>query len=101
MEKILIGLHEFDGPFSALAELSNQPGLIAILVESATEFELLGIEEASNLQMHWARVSGKYLVQKFDGIIKIAVCEFPQLSRGERARALREIEDEFQMLAAA
>lgn len=101
MEKILIGLHEFNGPYNALAALSTAPGLIAVLSEDNGELELMDIEEAADIQEFWNQAAGRYLLQKFDGAIRIAVCEMPHLSRAERQRALSEINDEFGLLAAA
>lgn len=101
MEKILIGLHEFDGPYDVICNLPDAPGLLAILVDTEDEIELVDLRPSTNLRLLWDSICAEYLMSALDGPIKLAVAEMDGLSAAERRRALREINQEFELASCA
>ena len=47
---ILIGELEFDGPFHNIDDLSDEPGIFAVLVKTSDDFELLEMDDADQVR---------------------------------------------------
>jgi hypothetical protein len=98
MKRVLIGLHEFEGPYPAFAQIEHEPGIIAVLKRCGREFDLLAIEATADLHAFWSQARYRYGSVGTD--LQIALCYMPGLSPAERRRAIEEIAQEFELVAA-
>lgn len=47
---VLIGSWEFEGPYSELAQLRSEPGIVALLSGTNDDMELIAIEESDSVK---------------------------------------------------
>lgn len=99
MNKILIGLYEFDGPYSTEVEPEHQPGVIAILRHTADELEIIHLRAGEDVNVLWRRARAWYSNWQPQEL-SMAIYYMPGLSRSEVNRVLGDIFDEFEMAAA-
>lgn len=99
MQKLLIGLYEFDGPYSIDVEPQSEPGVLAILRHSEGKLELLQLKATENVNASWRRMRAWHANWK-PHELSMAIHYMPGLSRGEAKRVRSDILDELEMAAA-
>ena len=90
---ILIGRHEFEGPFQNLAELEDTRGLYAILHFEKEEYNLIHLGHAQNIREQTELSRSSY--SSLPGNILIAACYTPKSSLWEREKMVADIIAEF------
>lgn len=94
---ILIGELEFDGPFFNMDDLSDEPGIFAILIKGADDFELLEMDDAEQIReslfAHPDRESWSELTSE----VAVAVHYTSDITSEERREIKEALEVEFDL----
>lgn len=99
MSKLLIGLYQFEGPFSINVEPMHMPGVLAILHHGPEDLEILQLKASQDLNALWQQTSPWFANWPAEEL-SMAIHYMPGLSRSERNRVVGDILDELEMLAA-
>lgn len=94
---ILIGELEFDGPFLNMDDLSDEPGIFAILIKGSDDFELLEMDDAEQVReclfAHPDRASWSELTSE----VAVAVHYTSDITSEERREIKEALEVEFDL----
>lgn len=90
---ILLGQYEFLGPYLDPADIKNLPGLLAVLVQIGTEFELVELSESIDLRQ--SAQSAAFIPPSVDSTFSFAVHYTDGLLTKEREQLRDEIMKEF------
>lgn len=92
---ILIGALEFDGPQVDVDLLSDEPGLYALLSETAGEFEMIEMGEAASLREYIQSHADRLTWLENGMNLSVAVHYTSDLDPRERIEILRDLQTEF------
>ncbi|MBX9721712.1 MAG: hypothetical protein K2X81_09980 [Candidatus Obscuribacterales bacterium] len=87
---IMIGKHEFEGPYKSIDALKESKGIYALLSHEGTEYELIHVAQADNIKEQ-IELSRSATISK----VMIAACYTPFSGLRERSRMIEEINFEF------
>jgi len=85
---IWIGQHEFDGPFSNLADIPAAPGLYAVLQRENQDVFLVEMDQSNNLARSLAKSAASFQ----DRMVVLLCCD----DRERRKEILHELLREFE-----
>ena len=90
---ILIGKHEFEGPYESIAALEEKQGLYAILHLEGEEYELIHVAESHNVKECIQLSQAAYAA--LSGSVLVAACYTERCASRERRIMVQEIQSEF------
>jgi len=94
---ILIGELEFDGPFHNIDDLSDEPGIFAVLVKASDEFELLEMDDADQVRESLFAHPERDNWNSLESEIAVAVHYTSDISSDERREIKEALEIEFDL----
>lgn len=87
---ILIGKHEFDGPFHDVDSLEEKEGLYVVLNYKDEQYELIHVAQADNIRERIQLLPS----EKPDGKILFAALYTPRFGKRERNILVEDIEND-------
>lgn len=94
---ILIGELEFEGPYHNIDDLSDEPGIFAVLVKTSDDFELLKMDDSDQVReslfAHPERENWNSLASQ----IAVAVHYTSDITTQERREIKQALEIEFDL----
>lgn len=94
---ILIGELEFDGPFHNIDDLSDEPGIFAVLVKTTNEFELLEMDDSDQVRESLFTHPERDNWNSLEPGIAVAVHYTSDISSEERREIKQALEIEFDL----
>ncbi len=94
---ILIGELEFQGPFSDFDELSDEPGIYAVLVKNEDDFELVEMDETEQVRKRIYRHPERSAWFENSPEVSVAVHYTADMSQKERLEIKEALEMEFDL----
>lgn len=94
---ILIGELEFEGPFHHIDDLSDEPGIFAVLVKSSEDFELLEMDDADQVRERIFAHPERDTWNSLPSGIAVAVHYTSDITPEERREIKQALEVEFDL----
>lgn len=95
---ILIGDYEFEGPFYTASDLSDEPGLCAMLCQVKGEFELVDLTDLDNLKHCFEgdeyTTNMRFFQDTCNGVLAAAVLYTRGMSTRQRQEIRRQLVEE-------
>ena len=99
MNRILIGLYEFDGPFDLDHEPQELPGVLAIIRKAGPQLVLLQLQACNDVNLMWREIRCQYWYD-YQEELAMGILYMPGLSYHERTRVIEHILDDIKTAVA-